>query len=126
MEHRWGRRIAVEIPIQMVAKGISLKSALMANLSVTGALIKADCELRVLSRIQILVESPTRPQKDALILAAYVAGNYRHGIGVEWCEWASPRVTELLQAVTASPWSHTSRDLSRPALPMLGLWRHMA
>ncbi len=103
MEHRWGRRMAVEIPIQMVAKGSSLTSALIANLSVTGALIKADCQLCMRSRVQVFVESPTRPQKDALILAAYVAGNCRHGIGVEWDDLASPRVTQLLQAVTASP-----------------------
>jgi len=103
MEHRWGRRITVEIPIQMVAQG-SLRSGLVANLSVTGALIKADYQLRMLTRVQIFFESPTRPQKDALILAAYVTGNYRHGIGVEWSELASRSVTELFHAVTASSW----------------------
>ncbi len=100
MEHRWGRRITVEIPIQMVAQG-SLRSGLVANLSVTGALIKADYQLRMLTRVQIFFESPTRPQKDALILTAYVAGNYRHGIGVEWSELGKRIASRLLPTLVA-------------------------
>lgn len=101
MEHRWGRRIAVDIPIQMAAPDASLMgSAQLANLSITGALIKANFKLRVLSRVQIVFESSVRPQDDALSIAAYVARNHRHGIGVEWCEFAPPAVTELLRAVT--------------------------
>jgi len=100
MEHRWGRRIAVDIPIQIAPLGSSLRGALLANFSVTGAFIKADFGLRVLSRVRIVFASTVQPQLEALSLAAYVARNNRHGVGVEWCELASPAVTALLRALT--------------------------
>jgi len=102
MEHRWGRRIVVDVPIQMAAVGNSLKSALLANLSVTGALIKADFRFRAPPRVRIVFVSSVQPQQEALSLAAYVARHNRHGIGVEWCELASPAVTALLRALTAT------------------------
>jgi hypothetical protein len=72
----------------------------LANFSVTGAFIKADFGLRVLSRVRIVFASTVQPQQEALSLAAYVARNNRHGVGVEWCELASPAVTALLRALT--------------------------
>jgi len=102
MEHRWGRRIVVDIPIQMTAAGQSLmRRARLANVSITGALIKADFRPRLLSRVQIVFGSSVDPQADDLSVAAYVARSNRHEIGVEWCELASPALTNLLRAAGA-------------------------
>jgi hypothetical protein len=95
MEHRWGRRIAVDIPVKVVAPGVSLmRPAQLADLSVTGALIKAEFTLRVRSRIQIVVE-------------------------------ATPTVTELLRAVTLPIAAATRHHgdpvgLSPPKAPFFG------
>jgi hypothetical protein len=110
MEHRWGRRIAVDIPIQMGSVEASLlRRASLVNFSVSGALIRADFPLRLRSRIQIVLESPLREKRDSLSIAAFVAHNHRHGIGVKWCELGSPAVTEWLRAVTAAILAASSR-----------------
>jgi len=102
MEHRWGRRVAVDIPIQVTSEDmLFMREAHLANLSITGAMIRADFRPRLLSRVQIVFGSSTSPQPDAPSIAAYVARNNRHGIGIEWCELASPIVTGLLRAAGA-------------------------
>ncbi len=99
MEHRWGRRIAVDIPIRIGLPGGSPSTrARIANFSVTGALIKADFALRVRSRIHIVVDTAPRPAPYCISVEAFVTHNHRHGIGVEWCELASPGVTALMRA----------------------------
>ena len=99
MEHRWGQRMVVDIPIRMtIANTLLWMQARLENLSVTGALVTADRIPRLLSLVQIVIGTwPSRLGHD-LSINAYVARHYRHGIGVEWCESASTTVTELLKA----------------------------
>ncbi len=102
MEHRWGRRIVVDIPVLMTTADSSLNTpAQLANLSITGALIKADLRPRVLSRVQIVFGSSLNRLGHLLIIPAYVVHNHQHGIGVEWLESASPAVTDLVGAASA-------------------------
>ncbi len=102
MEHRWGRRVAVDIPIQLTSADVLfMREAHLANLSITGAMIRADFRPRLLSRVQIVFGSSLTPEPDSPTIAAYVARNNRYGIGIEWCEVASPIVTELLRTAGA-------------------------
>jgi hypothetical protein len=78
-----------------------VRTGRLANLSVSGAFIKADFDVRLLSRIQVAIELPQRSRHDAPLIAAYVARKYKDGIGVEWCEFAPPDITRLLQSFTA-------------------------
>jgi hypothetical protein len=100
MEHRWGRRIAVDIPIDVSTLGDSQARAQLANVSFTGALIKADCILRIRSRIQIALKSPTGHESEVLRIAAIVTHKHAEGIGVEWCDMGSTTVTQLLRVAT--------------------------
>jgi hypothetical protein len=70
-------------------------------LSVSGASIKADFELRPLSRIQVLLELPHRSKCAAPSVAAYVARHSKDCIGIEWCEFAPAVVSELLRSFSA-------------------------
>jgi hypothetical protein len=67
------------------------------NLSVSGALIEADLDARVLSRVQVILLLPACPRHEAPVVEAYVARRHGHGIGVEWCEFAPRAVRELLR-----------------------------
>lgn len=71
------------------------------NLSVSGASIRADLDLRPLSRIQVIIELPQRARHEAPSIAAYVSRTSKDGIGVEWCEFAPAAVTQLLQSFSA-------------------------
>ena len=98
MEHRWGRRIDVDIPIHVTLAGTPLmKRAQLSNLSMTGGLIKADFKFRVLSRVYVVFGPLLSDLAATPSLTGYVARDYRHGIGVEWFGWSSPAVTDFLR-----------------------------
>ena len=99
MEHRWGERIKVDLPVQIAAPPLSLRSARIGNVSLSGACLQAEFELRALSRIEVLIIVPFKPGADASRITAYVTRSNTLGIGVEWCEYAPPVITELMQAL---------------------------
>jgi hypothetical protein len=100
MEHRWGERIPVDIPIRLGAPLFSAKRGRLTNVSLSGAFIKTKVDVRVLSRLHVVLELPRRAKQDAVVLTAYVARKSDEGIGVEWCEFAPKAVGELIRAAT--------------------------
>jgi hypothetical protein len=126
MEHRWGERVQVDFPVRVIAHRFSVRDGRLADLSVSGALVKAAFEARVLSRIQVALDSPLWPKHESPIVEAYVARRYKHEFGIEWCEFAPRAVTELLRAVVTRPHAHlrrrggaTSLTISRLSGPLL-------
>jgi hypothetical protein len=110
MEHRWGERVKVSIPIRLTTSHPPwVRTGELSNLSVSGALITTDCSVRLLSRIEIVLDSPLRPKHDAPVVAGYVARQYKGAIGIEWCEFAPPDVTKLLQVLGARPHARLGR-----------------
>jgi hypothetical protein len=97
MEHRWGERMAVDVPIRLGATVFSAKRGRLVNLSLSGGFIKTNLNLRVLSRLEVVIEAPRRVKRDAVMVAAYVARKTDEGIGVEWCEFAPQVVGELIR-----------------------------
>jgi hypothetical protein len=103
MEHRWGQRLSVEIPVRVSAHPFSLRHGRLRNLSVSGAFIELAADLRPLSRIQVALDHSHHARHDAPTVAAYVARKYKDGVGVEWCEFAPPAVALLLRSFTLRP-----------------------
>jgi hypothetical protein len=97
MDHRWGRRVEVDFPVRLAAHRFAVRDGRLINLSVSGALIEADLDARVLCRIQVVLLLPAFPRHEAPVVEAYVARKHRHGIGVEWCEFAPRAVRDLLR-----------------------------
>jgi hypothetical protein len=100
MEHRWGQRIGVDIPVRVTGHPFTVRVGRLANLSVSGAFVRAECDLRLLSRVNVAIELPQRARHDAPLIAAYVARKSRDGFGIEWCQFAPPDVSRLLQSFT--------------------------
>jgi len=103
MEHRWGERVQVDFPIRVTTHRFSVRNGRLADMSVSGALVEADVEARVLSRIQVAIVLPLRPKYDSPVIEAYVARKHKHGFGIEWCEFAPDAVRGLLHAVAGRP-----------------------
>src|SRR5580693_1646876 len=97
MDHRWGRRVQVDVPVRIAAHRFAVRDGRLIDLSVSGALIEADLDARVLSRVQVILLLPSYPRHEAPTVEAYVARVHRRGIGVEWCEFAPRAVRELLR-----------------------------
>jgi hypothetical protein len=100
MEHRWGERVRIELPVRITAQPFAVRTGRLLNLSVSGAYLEVDFPMRPLSRIQVVFDQLPRAKCEAPALAAYVARRYKDGVGIEWCEFAPPTVSKLLQAFT--------------------------
>lgn len=99
MEHRWGERIKVDLPVEVAAQPLCVRPARISNLSLSGACLLADYELRALSRIEIIIVVPFKPVAEAAKITAYITRSSGSGIGVEWCDYAPPTVNELMLAL---------------------------
>ena len=100
MEHRWGTRVAVHIPIRLTAAGLSMASiGRLTNLSLSGGFITI-FGLRPLSRIHLSLEYPLPWQRPVEKLPAFVARVCAEGAGIVWCDFAPRAVVELLRTMT--------------------------
>jgi len=101
MEHRWGERVTIDIPVRVTAHPFTVRAGRLTNLSVSGGQIRGEFELRPLSRIHVTIELPQRSKHEAPTVDAYVARKFRDGVGIEWCEFAPHPVGELLRSLSA-------------------------
>ena len=124
MEHRWGERVGVDIRVRIRRHPFTVRTGRLSNLSVSGAFIRADLNLRPLTRIQVAIDLPQRPKSEAPTIDAYVARILKDGIGIEWCEFKPPEINRLLQRVAARryhrrPDGPTPGPASRLSAPLL-------
>jgi hypothetical protein len=98
MEHRWGERLEVNIPVQVICLHPRLDgNGVLVNLSISGGLITVDLSLRTLSLLQIVVAAVPWT-KDSPTLSAYVTRTHGDRVGVEWSAFAPRGVIETLRA----------------------------
>jgi hypothetical protein len=100
MEHRWGKRLAVDIPVRLSLPLLSAKRGRLTNVSLSGGFITTPVDVRILCRMLVAFDSPWGSQHDAITVPAYVARRDEHGVGVEWCEFAPAIVAELVKNAT--------------------------
>jgi hypothetical protein len=96
-ESRWGDRVTVNIPVQVSADALTGADGCMKNLSLSGALMKADVDLELHSRIIVSIKMPS-PSDRPEAITAYVSRKVREGVGLEWCEFAPSVVKDLLRS----------------------------
>jgi hypothetical protein len=104
MEHRWGERVGVDLPVRITAHPFVVRHGRIVNLSVSGASIKADFDVRLLARIQVVIEMPHKMRNEAPSVAAYVTRISKTSIGIEWCEFSPRVVSDLLAALATRPY----------------------
>jgi hypothetical protein len=95
-EGRWGERVRVNIPVQVSAIADPAADGCMKNLSLSGALVKADVDLGLHALIKVRIKMP--PSERAAAITAYVSRKTKEGVGVEWCEFAPSVIKDLLRS----------------------------
>ena len=96
-EGRWGERVKVNIPVQVSADAFTGAEGCMKNLSLSGALMKANVDLGLHSLIEVSIKMPSAWQRSEPI-TAYVSRRTKEGVGVEWCEFAPTIIKDLLRS----------------------------
>jgi hypothetical protein len=99
LEHRWGERVQLNLPVHVSASASAEVGGCVKNLSLSGALIKADCELRLNTLIAVRIQLPP-PSSCAGVLNAYVSRKLKQDVGIEWCEFAPNIVKDLLRSTS--------------------------
>jgi hypothetical protein len=94
---RWGQRIAVEIPVQVAAHASPAIHGHLKNVSLSGALVEADHELRLHAYIEISIRL-TKTGCSVIRVMARVTRKLTDAVGVEWCEFAPSDVKDLLRS----------------------------
>jgi hypothetical protein len=97
MEHRWGKRVNVDLAIRIAGRPYNVRQARLVNLNASGAYIRVCTDLRLLSRVQIALTLPQRLAQPTPVICAYIVRRDKDGVGLEWCEYGPRAVLELLR-----------------------------
>jgi hypothetical protein len=98
LEHRWGERFRLDLPVQLSVNTVSGIDARLKNLSLSGALIEADFALRIHTAIEIKLPMLLSEQP-ATVVKAYVIRKSDEEVGIEWRDFAPHAVKELLRSL---------------------------
>jgi hypothetical protein len=103
MEHRWGRRFPVDLPVRLVLSSGVVTWGRLRNLSVTGAFIESSLPppLNALVYIERAGEGHWPP----CAMAAAVIRHGNGGVGLEWCD---PSEQLIQQVERARPRLHSA------------------
>ena len=103
MEHRWGQRITLELPVRLEVGNRTLARGLLRNLSVSGALIETSLELPVFTNLVITLPAACEIAGQSAGLPASVVRTAPGGFAVEWRDMACPPVVALLERLVGRP-----------------------
>jgi PilZ domain len=101
LEHRWGARVQVNIPIRVEARPLPMGSGWMKDLSLSGALIESDRDLRLHTLVEVSIALPP-PSSRTAVLKAHVSRKFDEGVGIEWCEFAPSIIKDLVRSASRS------------------------
>lgn len=96
-EHRWGERVRVNLPVDVLENGHAAAGGHLENVSLSGALLTSSHDLRLYALIGVRIELPS-PSADSCVVQAWVSRKPAHGVGIEWCEFAPAVVKAVLRS----------------------------
>jgi hypothetical protein len=91
MEHRWGERMTVDVPVKVRCGHSPEIAANLCDLSISGALVATDARLPLASRIEVELAGTGVP--------AWVVRRDPGRVALEWCELAPRPVLALEEQV---------------------------
>ncbi len=106
MEHRWGQRVLLDVPVRLLAEPRTPAVGRMVNASISGAFVRTADRLPLWVKIQVEMVLPRMPGHKGECVSALVTRRVRDGVGIEWCDLAPVPMRELLAT------AHTSAAMS--------------
>jgi hypothetical protein len=113
MEHRWGERVPLDLPAQLLLPDGSHAQGRVRNASISGALIETPVKLGPLATVTIALTGGTPAWPRTIELPACVARIARDCVAVEWRDIGIPTMITLLQEVGG----HATRRARNVYLP---------
>jgi hypothetical protein len=97
LEHRWGTRVRVGIPVTVEAAELPRTAAgYVKDLSLSGALMNCEYDLHLHTLVEVSIDLPPSPRTAAV--KAHVSRKCNGGVGIEWCDFAPKIIKDLLRS----------------------------
>jgi hypothetical protein len=96
MEHRWGKRSALDIGIRLHLGSGEADTARIANASLSGAFVSTTRRLPAFTRVVVEIPAASGSRDAPRRVPAYVVRTTPDGLGLEWQEFAPPAIISLL------------------------------
>src|SRR5512144_979769 len=99
MEHRWGNRIIVDLPVWLSGCGVA-GPGVLRNLSTSGALVETPLPLATLTMVRVQV--PGNRELPSATAWGFIVREGDEGFGMEWCDAAPLPVTNYIHGSVSS------------------------
>ena len=112
IEHRWGRRYTVDLPVRLISASQMQGTGRLTNLSISGGYVETTLLLTALTTVRIQVLRQDGLRSEVLEIPAFIVRQEGPGIGVEWWKLSPhlvPAAESALLANVASPPEEMSR-----------------
>jgi hypothetical protein len=103
MEHRWGQRVTLELPVRLGLGGRTLARGTLRSVSISGAFIETSLELPIFTNLVVVLPAMSELVPGSHELAATVIRRLPVGLAVEWRDMACPALVELLERISGQP-----------------------
>ena len=87
----------MNVPVNVAATTLTKVNGRLRNISLSGALIRADVNLPLNSLIEVGFMPP--PNRAGVVLNAHITRKLGEDVGIEWCEFAPNAVKDLLRSI---------------------------
>src|SRR5579864_245315 len=102
MEHRWGERLKVALPVRIRAPYGLVGTGLVINFSVSGAFIATTLPVAPLSQVRVTFPTGRYAARGGRMgsstFTAQVVRQNAGGFAVEWCEFGTEDVVDFANA----------------------------
>src|SRR3974390_1011347 len=95
MEHRWGARTEISVPVRLYAGARRISEGRIVDLSLSGAFIATRAPVAVFTRLELVADELPLSAQPCRI-PAYVVRQSEEGVGLEWCDFAPAPFRALL------------------------------
>jgi hypothetical protein len=99
MEHRWGNRVDVDLPVRVEIGGKLVAMGSMRNASISGALITVRANLPPLATLTVTIHTSVNGRGYYLELPASVVRSEPDAFAIEWRDMACQGLLDLLHGL---------------------------
>lgn len=97
MEHRWGTRHSIGLPVRLDARPRVLAFARLLNASSSGAYVETRAAPPLMACVHVELDWGSFHRDEPHRIPAYVVRTDSAGIGLEWCDFAPMAILELIE-----------------------------
>jgi hypothetical protein len=95
MEHRWGQRFAVDIPVHLGCRPAAIGLGRIRDLSISGAYVTTALRPGLFAHVVVAL-SDFDTDGEPHTLAGFVVRHDADGFGIEWGQFGAAEITTLL------------------------------